>query len=163
MTYGVRPAHSSQAPAASGSAVGVPAPIKGSNGPPVRLPTGLDARVFMTEDQIQRAVFQHINKRGAPGLIAFHPKNGGIHQENVRQRITNAQMGVLPGIPDVIMYLGKQLYCLELKALKGKLSAEQQSIGHMFRTQGAITGVAFGLDDAIAWLERNNLLIGKTI
>jgi hypothetical protein len=30
------------------------------------------------EAQIQRAVFQHFRARGAPGVFAFHPANGGF-------------------------------------------------------------------------------------
>jgi hypothetical protein len=29
------------------------------------------------EAAIQRAVFQHLRTRGAPGVFAFHPANGG--------------------------------------------------------------------------------------
>jgi hypothetical protein len=29
------------------------------------------------EQQIQRAVFQHLHQRGAPDVFAFHPANGG--------------------------------------------------------------------------------------
>jgi hypothetical protein len=52
------------------------------------------------EDAIQRAVFQHLRARGAPGLFAFHPPNGG-YRRPVEAAILKG-MGVVAGVPDII-------------------------------------------------------------
>jgi hypothetical protein len=53
----------------------------------------------MREQDIQRAVFQHIAQRGVPGLFAFHPANGG-YRRPVEAKILQGQ-GVRAGVPDV--------------------------------------------------------------
>ena len=179
MTYGARPVISTP-PTAAGTAGVVPAATKGEAGSThpehtatLSLPTGTDRAAWnsllhLSEEQIQCAVIEHLDRRGVKDsngrkVMYWHPKNGGIHQASARQRMINGRLGVLSGIPDVMLYYAGQLYCLELKTLKGKLTADQQSIGHRFREQGAITGVAFGLFEALAWLERHGLLGGRTI
>jgi hypothetical protein len=57
---------------------------------------------MLREDAIQKAVFQHLRTRGRPGIVAFHPKNGGIHQRG-RRRGINAGQGVVSGACDVIV------------------------------------------------------------
>jgi hypothetical protein len=44
------------------------------------------ARRAQPEAAIQRAVFVHLRTRGAPGVFAFHPPNGGyrIHDAHAR-------------------------------------------------------------------------------
>lgn len=115
----------------------------------------------LPENAIQRAVFKHLRIRGAPNVFAFHPRNGGRDQRGRRAGI-NSGLGVVSGMPDVVILTPGQTYALELKTEKGKLSPEQSdtlvAMGHC----GAITGVAYGLDDAIAWLERHGLLKGRS-
>lgn len=124
----------------------------------------------LTENEIQRAVFAHLRTRGATGIVAFHPKNGGVHQRGRRAGI-NSGLGVLAGIPDVIVikrvrgplggpYYG-QCYALELKRPKGKVSEQQEYAAACLQNAGAICGVAYGLDDALAWLQSHGLLRGE--
>jgi hypothetical protein len=56
------------------------------------------------EQQIQRAVFEHLAIRGAPAVFAFHPANGGW-RTRVEAAILKA-MGVRAGVPDVIAIEG---------------------------------------------------------
>lgn len=116
------------------------------------------------EDAIQRAVFQHFKARRAPGVFAFHPKNGGIHQRGRRSGI-NAGLGVVSGVPDVIALkpdeTGCQVFALELKAPGGTASPDQEQTLEAMQCAGATTGIAVGLDAAIRWLETHGLLVGR--
>jgi hypothetical protein len=114
----------------------------------------------LSEASIQRAVFDHIRLRGAPGVFAFHPMNGGVHQRG-RRRAINASNGVIPGVPDVILIREGQAFALELKTEKGALRDSQIRTLEQMELAGAICHVAHGLDAAIAWLEEKRLLRGE--
>lgn len=114
----------------------------------------------MNENEIQKAVFSHLRQRGAPGVFAFHPKNGGIHQRG-RRRGINAGLGVVSGVPDVIALHRGRVFGLELKTEKGKPSPEQDRVLEQMFGAGATVGIAYGLDDAIRWLEGCGLLSGR--
>lgn len=115
----------------------------------------------MNENAIQRSVFDHIRTRGVAGLVAFHPKNGGIHQRGRRAGI-NTGLGVLAGVSDVILLHTSRFYALELK-VDGKEPTDNQS--EFLRAVEAAGGVgawAAGLDSALRQLETWGLLKGKT-
>lgn len=123
----------------------------------------------LTEDAIQVAVFEHLRRRPAPGVFAFHPKNGGPHQSTDAQRIRNAARGVVSGMPDIMIlrklsYLGESgidVFGLELKTEDGKLSPDQSDTLDALDRIGVTTKIAYGLDDALDWLEFEGLLIGE--
>lgn len=114
----------------------------------------------MDENEIQRNVFKHFRQRSAPGVFAFHPKNGGIHQRGRRAGI-NSGLGVIPGVPDIIAIKAGQTYALELKTEKGKASPVQDDVLEKLGKAGAVVGIAHGLDAAVRWLESNGLLLGR--
>lgn len=111
------------------------------------------------EQQIQRAVFAHLRARGAPGIFAFHPANGGYRTP--REAAIFKGLGVVPGTPDIIIIKQGYAFALELKADGGKLSDTQRSTIDALRTAGAVAEVAIGLDAALAWLEGHHLLRGE--
>lgn len=116
----------------------------------------------MNENAVQRSVFDHIRQRGVAGLVAFHPKNGGIHQRG-RRRGINAGLGVVPGVSDVICLYGGTFYALELKIEGGKVK-EGDNQDKFLRAVAAAGGVgawAAGLDSALRQLENWGLLKGK--
>jgi hypothetical protein len=128
----------------------------------------------LTENEVQKAVFKHLRTRGAPGVFAFHPKNGGVHHRG-RARGINAGLGVVSGVPDIVVCkllewnaspeararFG-QFYCLELKRTPKDIPSDEQfAVLARLEACGAICGVAYGLDDAIHWLEGNGLLKGR--
>lgn len=113
----------------------------------------------LSENEIQRAVFNHLRTRGSSGVFAFHPKNGGVHQRGRRAGINSGQ-GVVAGVPDVIVFHGGHAFCLELKTEKGKMSDEQFQIGKRITCAGMTWGVAYGLNDALKWLQAHGLLLG---
>ncbi len=113
------------------------------------------------EQQIQRAVFQHLRARGAPNVFAFHPANGGFRTP--AEAAIFKGLGVVPGVPDVILIRGGKTYALELKAAGGRLTEAQGRAIDLMRRAGADAGSATGIDEALAWLEERQLLIGRTM
>lgn len=119
------------------------------------------------EQAIQRAIFQHLKTRGAPGIFFFHCPNGG-YRRRVEAAILKG-VGVVRGIPDVIIvrpviagaFLHGQTYALELKTDRGVLSDEQRDVLQLLKSAGAIVAVANGLDAAVRQLEDWGLLRGR--
>lgn len=110
------------------------------------------------EDQIQRAVFQHLKTRGAPGVFAFHVPNGG-KRKPIEASILKG-LGVRTGVPDIIAIHNGRTYGLELKSEGGKVSESQIEAIAAMEEAGAYTCVAEGLDRALAVLEAWGLLRG---
>ena len=111
------------------------------------------------EQQIQRAVFEHLAIRGAPAMFAFHPANGGW-RSHVEAAILKG-VGVRAGVPDIIAIKGGRCYALELKASGGRLTPVQRDAHAALVAAGATVAVAYGLDDALARLEAWGLLRGS--
>jgi len=126
----------------------------------------------LTENEIQKSIFEHLRTRGAPGIFAFHPKNSSADMTGRKAGI-HVGLGVEPGIPDVIVIrdaltLGEScVYALELKreSRRGKKLTKHEEKQLQTRQRmsfcGITIGVAYGLDEAIAWLESHALLIGR--
>jgi hypothetical protein len=110
------------------------------------------------EAGIQRAVFQHLRTRGAPGVFAFHPANGG-YRKPVEAAILKG-LGVVAGVPDIIVIHQGRVYGLELKAEGGRASEKQLATIAAMEAAGAFTCIAVGLDRALAVLEGWGLLRG---
>jgi hypothetical protein len=111
------------------------------------------------EDAIQRAVFQHLRARAAPGVFAFHPANGG-YRKPVEAAIMKG-LGVVAGVPDVIVVHNGRCFALELKAEGGRATDKQLACIAALREAGAFTCIAPGLDRALACLEGWGLLVGR--
>jgi VRR-NUC domain len=92
-------------------------------------------RLAQPEAAIQRAVFQHLRTRPAPGLFCFHVPNGGFRKP-VEAAILKG-MGVRAGVPDVICIHDGRTYALELKADGGRLTDSQQRVLIALRAAGA--------------------------
>jgi hypothetical protein len=117
------------------------------------------SRAAQPEQQVQRAVFQHLTIRAAPGTYAFHPANGGW-----RSRVEGAifkGMGVRAGTPDIIAVKNGHCYALELKAPDGRLTPGQRDAHAALAAAGATVEVAYRLDDALARLEAWGLVRGS--
>lgn len=110
------------------------------------------------EDQIQRAVVQHLRQRGVPGLVFVHVPNGGKRRP-IEAAIFKG-LGVRAGVSDLLLWHDGRSYALELKAPGGGATeAQYQFISDMERA-GAFTCIAEGLDRALRVLEQWNLLRG---
>jgi hypothetical protein len=114
-----------------------------------------------SEGTIQRAVFDHIRRRKAADVVAFHVPNGG--KRGGRSGRLLKLMGMTAGIPDVVGVKSSQFWALELKTLSGSTSKEQDEIIPRLAAAGALVGVAYGLNEALRWLEANKIIMGEAI
>jgi hypothetical protein len=112
-----------------------------------------------TEQQIHRALVGHLTARPVPNLFWCHVPNGGWRSP-IEAKIFRG-LGVKAGVPDLILVKAGQVYGLEIKTERGRLSNTQRDTIEAMRAAGAIVGVAHGIDEAIAWLERHDLLRGR--
>jgi hypothetical protein len=112
-----------------------------------------------SEQQIQRAVFQHLALRGASTMFAFHPANGGW-RSSVEAAILKG-VGVKAGVPDIIAIKDARCYALELKASGGRLTPVQRDAHAALIAAGATVEVAYGLDNALAQMEAWGLVRGS--
>ena len=111
------------------------------------------------EDAIQRAVFQHLRARAAPGVFAFHVPNGGCRKP-VEAAIMKG-LGVVAGVPDVIAIRNGRCFALELKAEGGRTTDAQIATLARMREAGCIVDIPEGLDAALRKLENLGLLRGR--
>ncbi len=77
----------------------------------------------MSEQQIHRAVVQHLRQRGAPGLVFTHPPNGG-YRHRAEAAILSG-LGVRGGAADLLLWHDGKSFALELKSPGGRASEAQ--------------------------------------
>lgn len=107
------------------------------------------------EQDIQRAVFDHIRWRRMPGVFAFHVPNAG-KRNSVEAAILEA-LEARAGVPDVFALRDGRCYALELKTKTGRLTSVQKHAMAVLERAGALTTVCRGLDPALHTLERRSL------
>ena len=103
------------------------------------------------EQDIQRAVVQHFHARAEPRVYFFHPANGG--KRSAVEGAIFKSLGVRAGVPDLIILKAGQMYCLELKAPKGRLTPSQVITLDRLKHCGATVATAASLDEALFTLE----------
>ncbi len=108
-------------------------------------------RVAMSEHNLQRAVFVHLNTRRQSGVFAFAVPNGGARDAKTGARLKAE--GVKPGVPDIALLINGAPHFLELKTERGYLTAAQKRVREEIEAAGGQWAVAKGLDDALATLE----------
>ena len=108
------------------------------------------------EQRLQKAVLEHLRWRGVPGLFAFHVPNGGWRSP-VEAAIFRA-LGVVAGVPDILIIRNGRVFALELKTGHGRLTQTQAETQQRMRTAGATVGTAVELDAALERLEQWGLL-----
>src|SRR5262245_58911210 len=111
------------------------------------------------EQQLQRAVLEHLNVRAVTGCYWFHVGNGGYRTPTEAKCFKS--LGVRPGVPDLILIHSGRAYGLELKADGGRLTPVQATAHVLMRAAGAKVEVAVGIDAAIQQLETWGLLKGR--
>src|SRR5262245_38882537 len=112
------------------------------------------------EQALQKAVCQHLTVRGRPNVYWWHHPAGG-YRSAVEAGIFKS-IGAKPGLPDIFLLYQGQLYRLELKAERGRLSPTQATAHVLLRQAGAVIKVATGIDEAIDALEGWDMLKGRT-
>ncbi len=103
------------------------------------------------EENLQRAVWQHIKLLARPDVIAFAVPNGSPKSKRTGARF-KAQ-GLVPGIADLCFVLtdGSAAF-LELKSAKGRMSPEQRSFASKCERMKVPFAVANNIDDALSIL-----------
>lgn len=104
------------------------------------------------EDALQQEVVNHLRTRSMPGVFYFHVPNHKKKANYLRA------MGMADGMTDLVLIRNGRAYALELKRPKGVKSTEQIACHAQLRAAGAEVYTAFGLPDALAWLEGQGLL-----
>jgi hypothetical protein len=106
----------------------------------------------ISEELLQRAVIEHLRLRAPKDVVYFHVPNGGK-----RSKVEGARfklMGVVAGVPDLVLGRSGRMYAMELKARGGKPSDEQYAVMEWFRAAGIQTVWVDNLDAALEWLAR---------
>jgi hypothetical protein len=111
------------------------------------------------EQQIQKALVEHLRLRAQRDVFWFACENGGYR--TAIEAVVLKSCGIKPGVPDLILIRGGRCHGLELKALGGKLSRAQRIAHEEMRAAGAEVAVATGIDEALASLEDWGLLKGR--
>ena len=108
------------------------------------------------EEQIHKAIVQHLRARAVPGLLWFHVPNGG--KRNHIEAAKFKAMGVRPGVSDIIAIHNGRCFALELKADNGRATEAQMQFISDLESAGGHGCIAEGLDQAINVLETWGLL-----
>ena len=110
------------------------------------------------EQQIQRAVVQHLRQRSAPGVVFIHVPNGG-KRKPIEAAIFKG-LGVRRGASDLLLWHDGRSFALELKSAGGRATDEQIKFLDDMDRAGVLTALAEGLDAALHTLEGWGLLRG---
>lgn len=109
-----------------------------------------------TEEQIHRAVIQHLDRRKTPGVFFYHPANGEVRHKGAAGKLKG--MGTVAGVPDIVIMHRGHSYGLELKRPGEKQSPEQKLVEQQWERAGGTYAVAHGLDYALDTLREWGLL-----
>lgn len=104
------------------------------------------------EQELQKAIWQHIKLRGNPKTIAYAVPNGELR--NKRTSIRLKAQGLVAGVPDLAFVLedGRAAY-LELKVLGNYQSPAQKAFQACCEAIGVPYEVCYTLDKALAILD----------
>jgi hypothetical protein len=108
------------------------------------------------EQQLQRAVIDHLRWRAVPQLFWMHYPAGGFRLP-LEAKILRG-LGTVAGVPDILAVHRGQLFALELKTKHGRLSPTQVAVHGALRDAGAQVATAHGIDEAVAQLSQWGLL-----
>jgi len=108
------------------------------------------------EDQIQRAILEHLALRAIRDAFWFHVPNGGWRSP-IEASVFKG-IGVKAGVPDLILIAGGKCHGLELKTEQGRLTPTQRTTQALLAAAGAEVATAHGLDQALEQLNRWGLL-----
>lgn len=106
---------------------------------------GLDSAFPVDEETIHVSVLEWL-RLVLPDAVIFHPPNGGYR--DVREAAKLKRMGVLPGIPDLVVFMDNAFVCaFEVKAQRGVLSDDQKNVHYVMRALGFKVAVVRGIDE----------------
>jgi hypothetical protein len=117
-----------------------------------RTPTDTRPETWRREEDLHRAIVGMIAANMLPGVIVFHPANGGKRGKAEAGRLKG--MGVVPGIPDLIVIIAGRCHGLEIKTETGRMSAAQKQMSARFQRAGCDFQVARSIAEARTVLMR---------
>jgi hypothetical protein len=97
------------------------------------------------EQDLHRMVWRFFEIALPEDCFAFHPANGG-YRRAVEAAILKA-MGVVRGVPDIIVIWQGRVFGIELKADKGRTSMAQLATHQAMRAAGCEIAVCRTLDE----------------
>jgi hypothetical protein len=110
----------------------------------------LNSDVFALRARYPARGIRHFAVRGAAGVFAFHPANGGYRRSTEAARLKG--LGMRPGVPDVVAPFTAAKSTPSSSRLRAATSAQLQAIEEI-RAAGGHAQVCYGLDCALALLE----------
>lgn len=110
------------------------------------------------EEDLQKAVWEHIKLSKAKNVMAFSVPNGMHSSKRMGARF-KAQ-GMLPGVADLTFVLpdGSAAF-LELKIPGGVLSPAQKVFEAQCLSMGVPYFVCYSIDSALAWLRARGIIV----
>lgn len=109
----------------------------------------------MSEAALQTHVCKLLTAYARPEVCWWACPNGEQRSARTGQRLK--QQGVKAGAPDLMFVIGGKFIGLELKTEIGVLSSKQLTFKEDLERAGGFYHVAFGLEQAIAFLINMNL------
>ena len=122
-------------------------------------------RLYPTEEEEQTVVMHWAamaEGRWPELRLLFHIPNGGKRSKSEAVRFRAA--GVRSGVPDLFLPCSRGGYnglWIEMKAISGRISREQESWPKDLLEQGYMCDVCYGADEAIATIEKYMKLKGE--
>jgi hypothetical protein len=90
------------------------------------------------EQQLQRAVVEHLRWRARPDVWWCHYPAGGFR--SAIEAAIFKSLGTTAGVPDLLLVYGGRLYGLELKSDNGRLSDTQTATHDAMKQRGRDRG-----------------------
>src|SRR5262249_7994488 len=111
------------------------------------------------EQQIHRAVVQHLRQRGVPGLVFTHPANGG-YRKPIEAAIFKS-LGERAGASDLLLWHAGKFFALELKTPGGRVTEAQRDFLADMENAGVSPALLRG--STLRRLEMWGLLRGRAL
>ena len=102
------------------------------------------------EDDLQIAVMRMVVAEARRDVLVFHPANGGARSKAQAARFK--AMGVVAGIPDLVVIIDGRVHGVELKAKKGRASDAQKAMEPRWKAAGGVYAIARSVDEVRALL-----------
>lgn len=103
------------------------------------------------EGPIHRSIYHYL-LAAHPRALVFHPANelnmGGNRQSKAIAQVKAKSLGMLPGVPDLIMLLDGTFYGFEVKAPGNYPTEAQRAVGDAIKANGGCWAVVRSIDDA---------------
>lgn len=109
-----------------------------------------------SEDQIQKYVVAALRASARPDVVYWHTPNDAKRSWGNVSRLK--AMGMLAGIPDLILCRNGETFFLEIKASGGRLSDNQKNIHAKLAATGFPVMVGYGQDECLSFLSHSDLL-----